>query len=218
MGCRLGPSLESVLRPGDHVLDIGANIGAMTQAYLRAVGPTGRVVAVEPCPASADALRRRYQTDPRVTVVEAAVGETPGEADLHLDGSQSVHHSLFRLNLVHQTTDTVRVVMTTVDDLLRAHPGVAAIKVDTQGAECEVLLGAAQALMRPDLAWDLELWPRGLINAGARVETVMDILTSHHLAPVDGWPAIRGRVCAIDTKFGHVDVLVRHRSAWEAEA
>lgn len=39
---------EGIVRPGDTVLDIGANIGAHTLPLARLVGPAGRVVAFEP--------------------------------------------------------------------------------------------------------------------------------------------------------------------------
>ena len=39
---------RQVVRPGDVVLDVGANIGAHTLFFARQVGPTGEVVTVEP--------------------------------------------------------------------------------------------------------------------------------------------------------------------------
>ena len=46
-----GDEVDSILalaRPGDHVLDLGANIGFHTLALARTIGPEGRVTAVEP--------------------------------------------------------------------------------------------------------------------------------------------------------------------------
>ena len=45
------------LAPGDLVLDLGAYCGGTTLAFARAVGPGGHVVAFEPDPANAAALR-----------------------------------------------------------------------------------------------------------------------------------------------------------------
>jgi FkbM family methyltransferase len=39
---------ETILRPGMTVIDVGANIGAHTVFFARAVGPTGKVYAFEP--------------------------------------------------------------------------------------------------------------------------------------------------------------------------
>ncbi|MEY2442412.1 MAG: hypothetical protein QOJ46_1838, partial [bacterium] len=45
------------VRPGDHVWDVGANIGYLALVAARIVGPTGRVVAIEPEAQCAAAIR-----------------------------------------------------------------------------------------------------------------------------------------------------------------
>src|SRR5208283_4389599 len=41
-------TLQKLVKPGDMVFDIGANIGAHTLGLARSVGPAGRVYAFEP--------------------------------------------------------------------------------------------------------------------------------------------------------------------------
>src|SRR5215210_7228240 len=48
---------ESVLRPGDVAVDIGANIGLYTLLFSRLVGEEGRVYAFEPAAENARRLR-----------------------------------------------------------------------------------------------------------------------------------------------------------------
>src|SRR5690348_10138144 len=62
------------IKPGDLCFDIGAHVGNRTEHFL-ALG--ARVVAVEPQPAAMALLRRWYGSDPRVTLVEAALGASP---------------------------------------------------------------------------------------------------------------------------------------------
>ncbi|MBM4269702.1 MAG: FkbM family methyltransferase [Deltaproteobacteria bacterium] len=50
--------LAEEARPGDVVLDIGANIGFFTVLLAARVGPTGKVLAYEPSPSNADLLAR----------------------------------------------------------------------------------------------------------------------------------------------------------------
>jgi predicted methyltransferase len=45
------------LRPGDVVIDIGANVGDYTAFVATLVGPSGHVYAVEPAPANISTLR-----------------------------------------------------------------------------------------------------------------------------------------------------------------
>ena len=41
-------ALRQLYSPGDHVFDIGANIGAHTAPLVMHVGPAGKVYAIEP--------------------------------------------------------------------------------------------------------------------------------------------------------------------------
>src|SRR3712207_7831831 len=68
-----------LVRPGDLVFDVGANIGEFTGAF-RDLG--ARVVAVEPQPRLGEHLRRRFGSDPGITVVGTAVSDHAGEATL----------------------------------------------------------------------------------------------------------------------------------------
>jgi len=47
--------LDRVLQPGMNIIDGGANEGAYTLFFASRVGPAGRVIAVEPSPASSSA-------------------------------------------------------------------------------------------------------------------------------------------------------------------
>ena len=50
--------LTKFLSPGMTFVDVGAHIGLLTLAGARAVGPTGKVLAIEPAPTAFEALRR----------------------------------------------------------------------------------------------------------------------------------------------------------------
>src|SRR5256884_8124503 len=63
------------LRAGDLAFDIGAHIGDRTGSFRR-LG--ARVVALEPQPLCARAIRMIYAGDEDVMLIEAACGERPG--------------------------------------------------------------------------------------------------------------------------------------------
>ena len=65
------------LKPGLTVIDIGAHVGLHTLMFSRRVGPTGRVLAIEPSPANARLLRSHivWNDCRNVEVIEAAVGD-----------------------------------------------------------------------------------------------------------------------------------------------
>lgn len=77
--------IESVLEPGDVFVDIGANCGLFTLVAARAVGPSGRVLAIEPSPKMVRRIRFNVAANgiANVAVVQAAVGAEDGNATLY---------------------------------------------------------------------------------------------------------------------------------------
>lgn len=79
-------AMARVLRPGMRCLDLGANVGYFTLLMADAVGPSGRVAAVEANPRLADLLGRTVDVNgfgDRVTVTQRAASDRSGDR-LHL--------------------------------------------------------------------------------------------------------------------------------------
>ncbi|WP_436793924.1 FkbM family methyltransferase [Actinospongicola halichondriae] len=71
-------AMRSLVREGDVVLDIGANIGTFAIPLAASVGPSGRVFGFEASPTNADVLRRNVRSNDlidRVVVVEGVVSD-----------------------------------------------------------------------------------------------------------------------------------------------
>lgn len=147
----LSALLAAHLRPGDTYWDIGANAGYHTLYGSRLVGPTGRVLAVEPDPAVAAILREQLALNDitNVTVLEAAVGAERGDVRLALRANNlnnalaSVEHA------AGDATGTVTVAGTTLDDLLAQHGRPHVIKMDIEGAERLALPAGPKLLGQP---------------------------------------------------------------------
>jgi len=150
---------ESV-RDGAVVLDVGANLGAYTLLFAQWAGPTGRVFAFEPAPASLAGLRRHLElngVNDRVEVVAAAVSESSGSATFHVDRHGGAS-GLFTATDAESTP--VAVDTTTLDRFCagrRLRPDV--IKIDVEGAELEVLRGGRETLVSPAVTTFVEFHP-----------------------------------------------------------
>jgi SAM-dependent methyltransferase len=74
--CTLWPfavGLAEVVNPGDHVLDVGAGTGLLTDLAAARVGARGHVTALDPTPFMQEVLHRKFDGAPRITVVEGTI-------------------------------------------------------------------------------------------------------------------------------------------------
>ncbi len=185
LACRQGTYEHSNVRlllrlvePGSTFLDIGANIGLMALPVLRGQ-PACRVVSYEPSPATYPFLRRtalRSSHRDRWQVVEQALGARVGELDFHVAGAgMGAFDGFHETGRAGVATRVLRVPVTTVDEEWRSlgKPRVSVMKVDVEGAELEVLEGAAQCIstQAPHI---LVEW--NLANATAAGKTPGDLL------------------------------------------
>src|SRR5688572_19030398 len=195
---------------GMRVIDVGANVGYYTVLLASLVGPSGRVIACEPDPDNAALLRRSVAENgfSHVAIVEAAVTGAGGRATLYQDASWHGVHSLARANTVNPGDGRVDVVTVTLDALMEdAHAGIDFVKMDAQGAESDILRGAARLLGQGHARLLIEVWPYGIRGLGGTVTGLVETLRTHgfsawvmeksrELAPIDA-VAIEARAAAL---------------------
>jgi FkbM family methyltransferase len=141
------------VRPGDLAFDIGSHVGDRIGAFRR-LG--ARVVALEPQPLCARAVRAIYAGDANVKLIEAACGDKPGSVTLQINSANPTV-STASAEFVSaadgaggwegQAWDaTIVVPATTLDALIAEHGRPAFAKIDVEGFEAVVLAGLSQPL------------------------------------------------------------------------
>jgi FkbM family methyltransferase len=144
--------LEDELRAGDVALDVGAHVGvhALTAARrLRDLGG-GRVIAFEPTPDSAAAVRAAAARNGLpVEVVQAALGEAEGAVELRGDPRYPTHDAGVRSQFGAGEV-VARAPVTTFDAWARraALDRLDVVKIDIEGAEILALRGMRETLRR----------------------------------------------------------------------
>lgn len=141
------------VRPGDLVFDAGAHVGDRVASFRR-LG--ARVVALEPQPGPARALRLLHGRDPEVTLIAEAVGDAPGEVVFHLNSANPTVSSVSAGFIAEasgapgwegQVWDrAITVPATTLDRLVAEHGRPAFVKIDVEGYEDRVLAGLSAPL------------------------------------------------------------------------
>jgi FkbM family methyltransferase len=76
----LAQAYSQIIRPGQTVFDVGANVGLHLERFAALVGPQGRVIAFEPIPGLARALAARFRDNSAVTVKPLALSKNAGTA------------------------------------------------------------------------------------------------------------------------------------------
>jgi FkbM family methyltransferase len=135
---------RKLIKPGDTVVEVGANIGALTLALADIVGVEGDVLAFEPQPENYQLLCRNVEDnafDKIVNVYEAAVGDVRGSANIpnlieianHNYGAVPLGAGLHCVTV--RSLDEFEIVPSFV-------------KIDVEGMEIDVLRGAAGMIKR----------------------------------------------------------------------
>jgi FkbM family methyltransferase len=169
---------SNFIRPGDLAFDIGAHVGDRTSCFRR-LG--ARVVAVEPQPALARALKLLFALDRNVTVEQVAIAGQGRELDLMINVDNPTVSTASK-DFVRAAADasgwreqrwtrSIRVSAVTLDALIALHGMPAFIKIDIEGFEAEALAGLLRA--PPALSFEFTTIQRDVALAAiARCETL----------------------------------------------
>jgi FkbM family methyltransferase len=146
---------ESV-RPGDVVVDLGANMGYFTMLAARLAGSEGRVYAFEPEPTNFTYLTRNIELNGyrHVTAYRKAVSDRFGSTKLFICTYDSGHHTINQFEGIAAyargrpvTSEWVEIETVPLDEFLgEAATRVGVLKMDIEGAEALALDGMQRIL------------------------------------------------------------------------
>jgi FkbM family methyltransferase len=147
--------MRRFLRPGQTIVDVGANIGYLTRVFARATGTLGKVFAFEPNPLIFSLLQQNVAKFPAVAVFNVGLSMQPGEMPLFIPGR---NHSVASFTREYPAThafyqedkemNSVSAQLVAGDEFMNGI-GIGKIdilKVDVEGWELRVLAGLEKTI------------------------------------------------------------------------
>jgi FkbM family methyltransferase len=176
------PSLDRLLKlckPGDHVFDIGANIGAMTLKLSEKVSNEGKVYSFEPDSQRFQKCLKQIQLSHRTNIncYPLALGDKTESRELRIRNSLNQGmNQIVPAGIVEKGASPVKVI--TLDEFVKEHQvaRIHLIKIDVEGFEYKVLSGAVETLARFRPVLYIEIDTKNLSDHGNRPVEIFNLL------------------------------------------
>ena len=151
--------LKETLQPGMNAIDVGGNIGYYAMMEARLVGPTGKVVAIEPMPDNSEQLcfnvaKNGYDN---IDIHKMAIGDHDGTAVMYITARSNWHS----LHPPAEAKSEMKVRVSSLDSLVLPYnlPSVDLIRMDLEGYEIVVIEGMKKVLEKYGPRLLVELHP-----------------------------------------------------------
>ena len=156
---------KNLIRSGDTVLDIGANVGYYSMLFAKWVGSNGKLIAVEPVPAFMEMLKWNTRQFNNITYYNYALGLE--EKEIHLVVPNPNGYLRTGLANVYDEKETASnegdvfkfsATMKKASELFAGIPSINFIKMDIEGYEEYVLPEMKPVLLKHKPVLQVETW------------------------------------------------------------
>jgi FkbM family methyltransferase len=149
---------RAIIRPGDKILDLGANVGVYSISAAKRAGDRGMVISMEPCTVTYGLLTNSAGPFSNIKVIHAAAADVSGRGVLEPDSGPE----MMRLGALDGAGEEVDII--TVDELAdrEGTEYFDLIKMDVEGVEERVLAGAKRTLGNSDPVILFEITEAGI--------------------------------------------------------
>lgn len=200
-GIRAEPreKLYGLIKPGMNILDIGANIGETSMAFSKLTGEKGRVFSFEPDPQTFARLVKHLELNgcTNVIPVNKGLGQKAGELFLE-EGEHNSGGNRISPDQQHGK----KIAVTTLDHFVTESKleKIDFIKIDVEGYEYNVLLGAEGTINKQRPSFFIELVNDFLEDQGASSKMLVEFLGEKKYSISN---ANDGSSVSADTPFAH---------------
>ena len=213
---------KKMVKEGDTVVDLGANIGYFTLLAAKLVGKKGKVYSFEPEPRNYNYLLKNIELNgyDNVFATQKAVSDESGTTRLYICPYDTGHHTInqyggikaHRPDFIDDKKDFVEVEKVALDDFFKdIKQSIDVIKMDVEGAEMLALSGMDRVIKENEnLKMFVEFFPFLIREMGGSPEEfIRRLLEDYHFSmfiiPGD-YAAKKGK----SIKINNVDELMNH--------
>jgi FkbM family methyltransferase len=158
--------LKKIIKPGDHILDIGANIGFYAKLLSQFATGKGKVYCFEPDSQNFKYLQQNTKDIANIELFNKAVSDKTDVIKVYKSKLLNVDHRTYPVNNYDSVEEITSV---SIDELIKVQTiaKVNVIKIDIQGFELTAFGGMKHLLSSStDLKIIAEYWPHGFKRAG----------------------------------------------------
>lgn len=157
--------VQYLVKPGDFVIDIGANVGVYTKILSELVGADGHVYSIEPFPPTFEILSyniKKLHLD-NVEPINVAVSDSESIVTMALPHDSSGAEMHYRASIItnyaeENKSEKAGVQAATIDSrFLNVSEKISFIKCDVEGHEPACIKGAQKFLTQSQAAWLIEV-------------------------------------------------------------
>lgn len=174
-------TVKKLIKEGDTVLDLGANIGYYALIFAKLVGETGKVFAFEPEPTNFDLLKKNVELNgyKNVVLIQKAVLNKKGKVKFYIRDDNKIGSSIYNRE---DSDKCITVESISLDEYFKDYSGkIDFIKVDVEGAEKYVLKGMHNLLNKnKTINIFTEFYPAGFEKCKTEPKEYLNALIKHN--------------------------------------
>lgn len=157
--------VKDLVKPGDHVVDIGANVGWYTKMLSHLVGDQGQVYSIEPVPTTFELLSFCVNKIGliNVTLFNSGISEEDGSATMEVPRYEGGGDNFYQAQIVNKgnvdrSLKRYEVTLKSLDTLFSdSTHSISFVKCDVEGHELQVVKGARKVLTQFKPVWLIEV-------------------------------------------------------------
>ena len=171
--------LKAQAKQGMDIIDVGAHIGLFSAVSSKLAGTGGKIICFEPTPGTYEILLQTLKLNKcqNVIPVQGAVSSKKGTAVFYVSETAGCNSNSLVRNKSDKEIKGYDVELFTIDGIVDQYslkPGL--IKIDAEGAELDVLLGAPDTFRQYKPVLILGLHPAFISQKGDNLEKIWDLL------------------------------------------